>query len=377
MEKGRKMGERQRWKLFWIGSLIPSLLLGGILALGSRGEGLNRDGVIVKLDDSGRKLWAKIVDSGGGELLRCGVDLGSDGYMLGGSRVDPAGVQRGWLIGVGKNGETLWNLQFEGLKSFYQMVPGKTGGYIAVAQNQKGDAVILKLDKLGRQIWRRKLGIYHNTEGRAILSLGGVGYLIVGTKLYIKRHHKGLIIKTDDQGHKLWGLEIGGNGNVSLNGAVELPTGEIAVVGEIHLPSGYWGGVVVKLAPDGTEKWIRFFHSGKKTRFTGVYTANNEIIAVGTSTGWGRGKGDGVALSYSFDGHPLWLKTFGTPNKEEVEFLLPTLIGSVAFGSTTSTKPRGWVVPLNSTAKPYWRYVTPFPCTFWGGVIELPSSSQR
>jgi outer membrane protein assembly factor BamB len=345
------------------------LAWGNIVVVGSYGKGENRDGLVIKLDNNGKKVWGKVIDTGGIEVLRCGVKT-ETGYLLGGSRTDPAGVQRGWLVGITKSGKTLWNMEVPGVKQFTQIVPAKDGNFIATAQGEGGDALLIKMDKLGRQLWRRKLGIYHNTSPLGIIPLGGAGYLIVGQKLYIKHFHKGLIIKTDDHGHKLWGIEVGGNGNILLHSGVELPNGEIAVVGEVRLPSGYWGGVILKLAPDGTQKWIRFFHSGKRSRFTGVTIGNGEIVAVGDSTGWGRGKGDGIAVGYSFTGNQLWLKSFGTSSPEKVENYLSNGEEGVAIGESSFPTGKGWVVSLSSNFTPQWSYTTPFQADLFGGIVE-------
>jgi hypothetical protein len=142
-----------------------------------------------------------------------------------------------WLIKVDANRAIVWDKRFGAGEAFsvkqtaddgYILV-GRTTVRTFVATPTPGDAVVIKTDKDGNEVWRRTFGGVEDDEARSVaLTLDG-GYIIAGKTLsfgpgpvnytYSWQWEDVFLIKLDANGNTVWQKVKGHRPNSSDGGA--------------------------------------------------------------------------------------------------------------------------------------------------------------
>ena len=226
------------------------------------------DAWVIKIDADGNKIWQKTF--GGSKLERAfGLTALSDGnFMIAvdatstdgdvvDNHSDAADV---WLVKLNNSGDKLWSKCFGGSSGEqmpFSMTRGNDGGVVVTGFNsafiadgdvlpsEKGmDIWVLKVSDNGNLEWQKTFGKNNDDIGWKIIATTDGNYVVTGTT------YKGLppvngvsklqnniwVLKIDNAGNLLWDKELGGDGLGTGRGAVALASGAVMILGNTSSP---------------------------------------------------------------------------------------------------------------------------------------------
>lgn len=228
----------------------------------------NYDCWLVRLDNSGVKLWDKRY--GGSELDRV-IRINSDsdgGFIVGGMSYSTAGFDRSeatrgssdaWLVKIDANGNKLWDKSLGGndFDFLTNALPTQDGGYLIVSQSSsipgfdrtagkkstsRFDTWVVKLDANRNILWDKAYG--NNSSSThpkdAILTEDGGAILIMQNNSTAVSGDK-----TDPGGNALWLIKIDGAGLKVWEKSLDVASGGTPAISNSSISKTMDGGVIV------------------------------------------------------------------------------------------------------------------------------------
>lgn len=195
---------------------------------------------VVKLDASGNLLWQKTFGSSSNDYYGVVSATSDGGYILAGTVTGNDGDVTGnhggediLVVKLDASGNKVWAKTFGGTgdENAYSIIATTDGGYAVagytssndgdVTGNHGGnDMWILKLDNSGKKIWQKTLGGSDDEQAFSILADPNGGYMITGYTMSndgdVTGNHgnKDLwAVKLDNNGNKLWQRALGSSGD--------------------------------------------------------------------------------------------------------------------------------------------------------------------
>lgn len=252
-------------------------------------KGVN-DVWVVRLNGSGDIVWQKtfggswaeranaIVPSIDGHYFIAATTMSDDGDVATGTR----GNNDFWVLKIDGNGNKLWDKRIDKLYDdiAYGLAVDADGGCIIsgsaevfVSTGNGGgyshsDALIVKLDGSGRELWRKTLGGGENESAQAVALTKDGGYMITGYTASsdgeMTASHGSSdvwLAKLDAQGNKLWMKLYGGRQSdgayaiaADANGYV-LTGQSSSTDGDATSNQGAYDIWVLKVDENGTKMW--------------------------------------------------------------------------------------------------------------------------
>ncbi|WP_207436035.1 T9SS type A sorting domain-containing protein [Sabulibacter ruber] len=394
----------------------------GDLTVGSNGS---RSYWVVKLRADGTKAWDKTFSSGGMDFLSSVIPTADGGYLVGGTTWSGAAMRdksegtRGnddyWVLKLDGNGNKVWDRTFGGSTKdeLKVMVQSPDGGFLIGGSSFSGisgdktgatrgqtDYWIIKLSPDGTKLWDKTIGGDYLDDLSSIALVPGGGYILGGTsgsdasgeKTEPRKGNHGSsldywVVKTDEEGNKLWDRSLGGEGWEQLNTVVMSPQGDILLGGNSNSDKGfdksagnvsaYSGGYrmdfwVVKLAADGTKLWDGTYGGNYEDQLSSIlFTPDGGMLLAGSSssgastdkTDVSRGDLDFWVLKLDREYNKEWDKAFGGTQADVLGAALPTPDGGFLLGGYSKSDeggdksgyPRGgndiWVLKVKPTDK--------------------------
>ena len=288
---------------------------------------------VVKVDDSGNKLWDRTFGSQANEMVTTAVASPDGGCVLagftsGGLPAGPNGdrtetVLGGsdvWMVKVDGQGAKQWDKRLGGNGDDYvsEIINAPGGGYVVGARAfapafgvpPGGDVTgagygaydywIVKINALGIKMWDRLDGGSGADEVTAllatpdggILAAGNSGSPVSGNKSTFVAGKDCWLLKLDGLGNKQWD-QVYGPTTSTLNQRRPVlalnPSGGYLLGASIgytdpiltNIPYDYW---VAALDGSGVQQWDRYFGGDYEEHLTSIMpVANGNILLVGTS----------------------------------------------------------------------------------------------
>ncbi|MFV0393028.1 MAG: hypothetical protein ACK5LC_01325, partial [Coprobacillaceae bacterium] len=305
---------------------------------------------ILKFNFDGTLVWTKTFDGNGSDMLMSVTEV-NDGYVATGysnstdlSGITNQGGMDAFIVKYDKQGNTLWINNFGGNgNDYYYSIATTNDGYVAVgysnSTNLNGltnlggqDAIIVKYDTNGNQVWQKQLAGSSNDYYMSVVSNGSdivvVGYTDSSDidSVNLTGSTSSFIQKYDLNGNSIWLSTFVGNNvdrfrSISLIDDGYLVNGHSNSTNLVNTPNkGLDDALILLYDGNGNEIWHSTYGGNGLERFFSAIVKNDSIIAVGTTRSTDitnntlNGIGDATVVKYA---NSIPLTANVTYNEEE------------------------------------------------------------
>jgi hypothetical protein len=188
---------------------------GGYIVIGyTQSQGLGRKDLwLLKTDDQGNEAWDKTYGGTEDDVGMSVVQTRDDGYIVAGRTASfGKGGDDIWLLKVDSSGSEVWNTTFGGMKddAAFQVVE-LFDGYALVGRTESGPdkmrIILIKTNLEGKKVWERA---YKGSTGTSLQPTSDGGFIIAGRVDSEESGRDALVIKMDSIGREEWALPLGG-----------------------------------------------------------------------------------------------------------------------------------------------------------------------
>ncbi len=310
------------------------------------------DAIIVKYDKDGNMLWQKDYGGNKADVFSSVALTNDDGFVAVGysqsSDIEGITNKGSWdaiIVKYDKDGNMLWQKNYEGnINDYYRaVILTKDEGFIAVgcsnSTNIEGitnkgsqDALIVKYDKDGNQLWQKSWGGQAGEDFNFITATEDNGFVVVGYSqssdiegITNKGGWDAIIVKYDKDGNMLWQKNYGGNSAEYFKSVMLTKDEGFIAVGysqssdiEGITNKGSQDAIIIKYDKDGNMLWQKNWGGNNSEQFFSVIvTKDDSFIASGYSGTTdvegitNKGKDDAIIVKYDKNGNMLWQKDYG------------------------------------------------------------------
>jgi predicted secreted protein len=303
---------------------------------------------LIKTDSNGSKLWTRFF---GGALNDFGYSVQQTregGYIITGfTESFGSGRSDIWLIKTDSNGSKLWTRFFGGpdLERGYSVQQTIDGGYIITGETWSfgsgwSDVWLIKTDKNGNKLWTKCFGGPDLERGYSVQQTSEGGYIVTGfTESFGSGGSDVWLIKTDNNGNKLWTKCFGGS-SYEYGYCVQQTTdsGYIIVGFTDSFGSGWSDVWLIKTDSNGNKLWTKCLGGTKmEYGYCVQQTRDGGYIVTGKTRSFGSGGFDVWLIKTDSNGDTLWTKCLGGTKMEYGRSVQQTKDGGyIIVGSTES-----------------------------------------
>jgi len=300
----------------------------------------------------------------------------SDGsYIIAGStRSDSAGGYDAWLIKADREGSEIWNKTFGGPRDdrANSVQQSSDGGYIITGATRSSgaggsDVWVIKTDKDGSKTWDKNIGGQLDDEGSSIRQTADGGYIIAGKTRSVSSngYYDALLIKIDKFGNEIWKKAFAGPLDDEADLALPTSDGGYIVIGATNsYGSGDYDAWLIKTDGEGNRIWDNTFGGAQSERnpwsegWSAEQTDDGGYILIGSTKSFGSGGYDIWAIKTDEAGNKVWDKTFGGPLDDEGDSVLKTGDGEYILAGSTSSYGAGgydaWLIKMGRDGAKGW-----------------------
>lgn len=352
-----------------------------------------QDAMIIKLDSSGNKVWAKTLGGSSTDVFtkitksHDGTHYIATGYSGSMDKdFSNTGASNDYNYGIFAKYDTNGNLI--NLKPYFAedstdymllfsvnttsdngyILSGTVGYGTAAVSTHPFDGIIIKVDSNGNELWRRVFGGSQNEVFEVAFETLDKGIITVG-RAYSKdgdlsdTNHRGdndaIVVKYDMNGNLLWKKVFGGVGNDSFRDLALTSDGGIIAVGYTESNTYDLTGIkkngtardalIVKFDKNGNVVWKKTVGGTKSEYLLGIRASVNSGEYVATGFGdsndgdylnMNNGQEDAIILKIKDNGSSMnieWNRTFGGSKAERLRGIVSLPDGGYAIAGNTSS----------------------------------------
>ena len=275
--------------------------------------------------------------------------------------------------GGGPGGEStydIYNKTFGGINSdeAYAVQHTSDGGYILAGRTMsfgagEYDAWLIKTDADGNKVWDKTFGGISDDEANAVQQTSDGVYILAGlTASFGDGSADVWLIKTDENGNKVWDKTFGGIGPDYAYAVKQTSDGGYILAGDtISFGAGGMDFWLIKTDTDGNKVWDKTFGGSSHDEGCAVQqTSDGGYILAGYTDSFGAGGGDAWLIKTDADGNKVWDKTFGGISGDVASAVQQTKDGGYILAGYTGSFGAGvydaWLIKTdaegNAPAKP-------------------------
>jgi hypothetical protein len=269
------------------------------------------------------------------------------GYILAGETYPYwVGIGDAWLVKTDANGNRLWNKTFGGNSSDGANSVQQTsdGGYILAAYTVSygagsGDAWLIKTDEDGNKLWDKTFGGSYTDFAYAVQQTSDGGYILTGMTGSYAAGSVAWLIKTDSEGNT---CDFSDNGNCYEN----------------------------------ESKWAKTFGEGYgDCTYAVQQTSDGGYILTGMTGSYGDEYGDAWLIKTDPNGNKLWDKTYGGSSADGANSVQQTSDGGYILAGATYSFGAGdddaWLIKTDASGNELWEKI------FGGSNIDEACDVQQ
>jgi hypothetical protein len=346
---------------------------------------------IVKIDNTGKKIWDKTIGGSDKDVPKSIVATLDGGFIIAGNsasnisgdKTERYNGETGfglpilpldyWLVKINSSGQKVWDRTFGSInkEELETIVATPDGGFIAIGTSYTpkpllnipnytdggdyyGDCYMVKIDGNGKKLWEKILpGKYRVGVKSAIVTSDGSimicsnSFPVQTTDFTTNLSHR--ILKINTMGEFQWEkLVIGGGWSVDVS-LVATQNGNFMIGSNFNKASsqnfvkyGYW---ISEIDNSGNQLWEKKYSGNDDDRIKSIVKINNDgFLMVGSSNSGKNGdKTDGNKGEYDYwllktdnKGNKIWDKSVGGKQQEDVQSLIATNDGCIILGTSIS-----------------------------------------
>ncbi len=311
---------------------------------------------LIKTDIDGNMIWNKTFGGRYKDVSRCVRETNDRGFIIAGYYSNGNnGPYDVWLIKTDENGTMQWDRKYPGPvpKTFGNYVIEVDDGYLISANMWKELAIsniwLVKTDFEGNEIWNKTVGETDGSDhGNSVIQTKDGDFVIIGYTWIgmsqsfdgstIPAHKEILMIKTDENGNRLWRRTYDGSGYFDI---IEIDDGYMIAGGTAG------DAYLIKTNYDGKELWRKtYYRFGDYWASSFVQTSDGGYILAGTTANVATGF-DVFIFKTDADGNKFWETIIGGEERDVAVCVIRSNDGNyVIVGTTESFGAGGWDVWL-------------------------------
>lgn len=292
----------------------------------NRGYGVSSDYWVVRVDAGGNKLWDRTFGGHNEDWLGAAISTTDGGFLLAGSSnsyasgdksEDARGNQDYWVVRIDDSGNKLWDRTFGGASSenLRAATSSPDGGFLVGGYSMSGayydkteesrggsDYWVVRIDDSGNKLWDRTFGGHTAESVEALAPVADGGFLIggdspsraSGDKSEDNNGYNDLwVIRVDADGNKLWDKVFGGNASDYLEAIITTPDGNYVLAGDSYSSTsadktedsrGYMDYWAIKIDVEGQVQWDKTLGANHYDELVGIVSSSeNEYLFAGNS----------------------------------------------------------------------------------------------
>lgn len=296
---------------------------GYIIAGTTRSQGAgNADIWMIKTDKNGNEKWNKTFGGSEDDYVSSAQQTSDGGFIiLGSTQSYGSGDFDFWLIKINESGAKIWDKTFGSDAFEYAESVQQTSddGYIITGWNLGIGTIVIKTDENGTETWRKN---FADHKAFSIKQITDNGYIITGETddFHDDETTDLLLIKIDQNGNIVFNKTFGSNGYEVGSSVIVNSDDSFCIAGKTNSygagSADFW---LVKFDINGNEVWNKTFGGSNYDRANAVNsTFDNGYIIVGNSRSYNTGDFDDILLiKTDSNGNEVWTKTYGSNNDRD------------------------------------------------------------
>ncbi len=302
-----------------------------------------------------------------------------NGYMvIGNTRSQGLGSNDILILKMNNKGEIQWQLLYGGIHQDFGTWIEQTSdnGFIALAFSwdagfPREDALLIKLDSNGNEIWSKYFGYNHRDQGLSVKEISEGGYIFTGFTRQPGDLGNIYIVRTDEQGNEIWSNNFGTE-YVDF-GLDVIPTNDncfllVGTAGGFYNPVEFYYQnhdadiILLKVNDSGEEIWRNYFGGDSHEMAYSIKKAENGYYIFGVTQSIGAGSFDNYLIKIDYEGNELWSKTYGGEDFEYGRSMDISADGSLyLFGTTnslgTTNSPDMYLIKTDENGNEIWSLI--------------------
>ncbi len=311
---------------------------GGYIIAGITNEHGNNEIYVVKIDNSGNKIWEKIYLSSENAYRLVSIKQTSDGGYIVATTMDH-NAGDAYLLKIDASGNETWSNYFgqaglwEGAQNVQQT---SDGGYIltgvVMTATEGYDAYLLKVDSNGNETWNNHFGGTGYQGSYSVQQTSDGGYILAGQTFdTATSNHNTYMVKTDSSGNLTWEKDFENLGYKPANIVQQTFDGGYALI--IGSDSNDGDAHIIKTDSSGNLTWEKNFGDYLyQSSNSGQQTSDGGYIMAGTND---INNYDAYLIKTDSSGNLTWEKNFGDSVYQEIYSVQQTSDGGYILAGET------------------------------------------
>jgi hypothetical protein len=313
--------------------------------------------------------WDLIQGGEGFDSCYCVKQTQDEGFIFaGGSYSFGPGLSDIWIVKTDESGVIVWNNTYGGPRneSCYSIQKTLDEGFIVsgktkVVEPDNFDAILLKIDSDGNELWNVTYGAEEYEGGWWVETTPDGGYILVGiTESKGNGDGDVWIIKTNSEGVLLWDKTFGGNNFDEAEEIIVLEDGAFILIGSTEsFGSGGKDLWIIKIDSNGSLLWEKVYGGKFDDEGWSIESTNdNCFFILGNTNSFGAGNQDFWLIKTDNSGNIILNRTFGGDKLDQARRIHKANDGSyLLFGCTQSFDANNgdyWLIVIDEKGQVLW-----------------------